>query len=266
MPIPNQVGLQQPKPPSDVAWFDYTDVSSSVAKFLKGQADRIRRSVGKSIIEIGKDLVAAKHYLSHGAFLRWVESEVGIPARTAQAYMQVAQWATGKNATVALLPPTLLYLLSAPSTPKDFIDDVLKRAGAGEHIGLPAIRGELKALRETLRDEEKQDGGVVHRPPERRAENPPTKLDVGATVVEAVAVLARGLSEADFVRVRDIMTSKIVLDDPKLPEKIEAAFRTVTRSPERTRKLRPQASGVPHWPSLNGGEIQHAPAVARAST
>jgi hypothetical protein len=42
--------------------------------------------------------IAAKHYLSHGSFLRWVETEAGLPARTAQAYMQVAHWASGKNA------------------------------------------------------------------------------------------------------------------------------------------------------------------------
>jgi hypothetical protein len=59
----------------------YFLVSPSVANFLRGQADRIRQYTRKSIIQIGKDLVAAKRYLSHGAFLRWVESEVGIPVR-----------------------------------------------------------------------------------------------------------------------------------------------------------------------------------------
>jgi hypothetical protein len=38
-------------------------LAPSVAEFLKGQAERIRRCVASSIVNIGKDLIAAKHYL-----------------------------------------------------------------------------------------------------------------------------------------------------------------------------------------------------------
>jgi hypothetical protein len=84
--------------------FDYGVLESSVAEFLeflKVQVHRIRRQAPISIVHIGKGLIVAKHYLSRGMFLKWVEGEVGIPARTAQAYMHVAQWAAHKNATVA---------------------------------------------------------------------------------------------------------------------------------------------------------------------
>src|ERR1700712_4880530 len=102
--------------------FDYSSVSSPLANFLKGQADRIRRQCVTSIIQIGKALLEAKRHLSHGAFLLWVECEVCMPVRTAQAYMRVAQWASAqKTAVVAHLSPTILYLLSAPSTPEDFV-------------------------------------------------------------------------------------------------------------------------------------------------
>jgi hypothetical protein len=248
MPACNQVSLRSAKRPDDVSWFDYSDVSSSVAKFLKGQADRICRSAGKSVIEIGKHLIGAKHYLSHGAFLRWVECEVGMPARTAQAYMQVAQWASGKNPAVALLPPTLLYLLSAPCTPHEFIVDVLKRAAAGEHISLPAVRGELKALREAKCDESQNEAINGHRPPAHRprTESASKILDLGATVMGAVAIMARGLSKSDFTRVQEILTSKSVLCDPDFTQKIEAAFRSVKEVMEPRRKLRSQALTPPH--------------------
>ncbi len=77
-----------------------------------------------------------------------------MPVRTAQAYMRVAQWASGKNAIVAHLSPTMLYLLSAPSTPEDFVSDILARVEAGESIAPSVMREELKALRSNKRPED----------------------------------------------------------------------------------------------------------------
>ena len=196
--------------------FDYESLPSATAKFLKGQADRIRRYVGKSIVDIGKDLIGAKHYLSHGEFLRWVESEVGIPARTAQAYMQVAHWLAGKSAAIALLPPSLLYVLSSPSTPKDFIERILKKAEAGERMALSTIREELKARSQARQGGQKSAA---------RKEPPCAAISRAApTVMDAIAIIAEGLSTADFAKVRNIMTSKHILEDPELPHLIGMAF------------------------------------------
>jgi hypothetical protein len=203
--------------------FDYGSVPSSVATFLKKQADKIQRTAAKSIIDIGKDLVAAKHYLSHGQFLGWIEAEVGIPARTAQAYMQVAQWITGKSVRVAHLPPSVLYVLSAPSTPQDFIRDILNDVEAGKHIELSAIRGKLKALRHDRRQESQETSAVEHVGQSEAT----TGVDAQTGLVELINILARGLSNTDFTRVREIMTSKRVLDDPELGHNICRAFSTV---------------------------------------
>src|SRR4030081_764009 len=80
--------------------FDYSLVAASLARFLRGQAERIRRQCASSILQIGRALLEAKRHLSHGAFIQWIESEVCIPARTAQAYMRVASWSVGKGAAV----------------------------------------------------------------------------------------------------------------------------------------------------------------------
>jgi hypothetical protein len=101
---------------------DYESLPLSVAKFLRGQADRIRRQCATSAIQIGKALLEAKRHLSHGRFLRWVECEVCIPVRTAQAYMRVANWASDKGATVAHLSPSALYLLSASGVSEEFAE------------------------------------------------------------------------------------------------------------------------------------------------
>jgi len=206
--------------------FDYRNLPASVTDFLKGQAHRIRRQATMSIIHIGKDLIAAKHYLPHGAFLNWVVAEVDIPARTAQAYMQVAQWAANKSATVALLPPALLYFLSASRTPDSIVDDILKRVEMGERVELPAIRQELKRLRESRRKGNSDPGRTVQ-------QAAPLDHDDWATAVEteptaslqrAVAILGRGLCMEDFALVREIFTSKAVLNAPELAKNIAGAF------------------------------------------
>lgn len=213
--------------------FDYGSVSSSIASFLKKQADKIQRTAAKSIIDIGKDLVAAKHYLSHGQFLGWIEAEVGIPARTAQAYMQVAQWITGKSARVAHLPPSVLYVLSAPSTPQEFIRDILNDVEAGKHVELSAIRGKLRALRHDRRQETPEPGA----PEDVRQSEATVAVDARTGLVELINILARGLSDTDFIRVREIMTSKRVLDDPELGQNICSAFSVIDECEKNGRPL-----------------------------
>jgi hypothetical protein len=225
VPKPTSVDAAQlMKCPDGTPEFDYSSVSPSVAEFLRGQAARIQKYSTKAIIQIGKDLAGAKHYLSHGAFLRWVEDEVGIPARTAQSYMRVASWASVKSATVALLPPTALYALASSGVPKEFVEEVLRRVEEGERIQLPSLRAQIKALRETTsrRDNrsaggemDDQLGGSLH------AHN---TAATAALISDAVKILARALTAADFTQVREIITSKAVLDDPDLPRLLERAF------------------------------------------
>jgi hypothetical protein len=193
--------------------FDYAGLSLSVAKFLRGQADRIRRAIGLSVVRLGKDLIEAKHHLSHGAFLNWVESEVGIPARSAQAYMQVAQWAKDKKDSVALLAPSILYVLSAPSTPREFTLGVLKRIERGEGVKLESIRAELKALRGEKKKETVKTSTVGR-----------NESDDWTELLNAAMIAARGLSRADFGQVVHNLTSRAVLDDDDLGRNLAAAL------------------------------------------
>jgi hypothetical protein len=212
------------------AEFDYGDAPPAVRAFLSAQAARIRRSVGGSIVAIGRELIAAKQHLAHGIFLRWVESEIGIPARTAQGYMQVAEWLAGKDAAVAQLPPSLLYVLSAPSTPRSFTLDILRRIEAGEHIRLPQVREELRELagrkRRALLDRRSDpDAGTSAAAPDARAPEAATV----AVLIQVVGVLARELSATDFASIRDLMTNSAT-DNPAVRSKWSAAFQAVDRA------------------------------------
>jgi hypothetical protein len=204
----------------EISRFDYNSVEKPVAKFLIGQAERIRKYVQTTTIQIGKDLLGAKHYLDHGQFLRWVEHEVGMPARTAQAHMRVAQWALNKSAIVAHLPPTLLFILSAPSTPEDFTRQVLERLEAGEPVVPATVRVQLRAARISMLEQQRHHDGSGNGP------------DAGglieqAAVRDAILILFFQLPRPEFDRVKQILTSQDVLHDPELSRKILEAFSAV---------------------------------------
>src|SRR5690242_142488 len=59
--------------------FDYASVPKSVASFLQGESERVRRQYRSSIVQTGKELLRVKRYLLHGSFITWVEAEVGMP-------------------------------------------------------------------------------------------------------------------------------------------------------------------------------------------
>jgi len=209
--------------------FDYGCVSPPLAKFLKGQAERIRHQCVTSIIQIGKSLVEAKRHLSHGAFLRWVQYEVHLPVRTAQAYMRVASWASNKNATVAHLTPTMLYLLSAPSTPEDFSAEILAQVEAGEPIAPSALRQALKVRR--LQERTGGQSGVETTLMPDAGSSDPIESEScnGSNELSAlVEMLTTRLSAMEFERAQQIMTSTTVLNDPDLPNNLRRAFSVTT--------------------------------------
>jgi hypothetical protein len=150
-----------------------------------------------------------------------------MPVRTAQAYMRVAHWVSAKkNTAIGRLPPTILYILSAPSTPEDFVSDILSRLEAGELIAPSVIRKELH----TLRSSRSRDGGFEtkanpnHALPMKRWDEVQARRNASADLSELVTILIARLSAADFERVRKIMTSEAVLSDPELLPNLRRAF------------------------------------------
>jgi hypothetical protein len=114
--------------------FDYGRLNPDVVSRLREQADLIKAKITKTtadIIDIGQHLAAAKKHTEHGQFVRWVEAEIGIEARSAQRFMAAARL-HDKNDTVSLLPPATVYRLAAKSTSPAVVDAVITKAVAGE--------------------------------------------------------------------------------------------------------------------------------------
>ena len=138
--------------------------------------------------------------------------------------MRAAQWAAGKSAAVAHLPASAIYMLSANGVPEKFVVDVLERVEAEEQIGAAAIRQELKAFLQSGSEKCSASNGAVQQIQE---EYPIGDTTAGSPIAELAALLAHKLSELDFVRVCQILTSDGVLSDPDLAEKLEQQFRMV---------------------------------------
>ena len=141
--------------------FDYGALSPKIAEALREHTARIRHQVKATttaIVWIGRDLMAVKQMLGHGQFVRWVESECGFSARTAQNYLRAAEFLEGKSATVALLSPATLYRLSAKNAPPEVVDAVINRAADGEisEADVARIFGEYNNLKRRATRKERE--------------------------------------------------------------------------------------------------------------
>jgi hypothetical protein len=153
--------------------FDYGDVLPELATRLRAQAERIRGRIRKSteeIIDIGRDLLAVKDELERGAFICWVETEVGINRRTAQAYISAAKLYE-KSATVALFPPATVYRLASKSAPAEVVETVIAKADAGEIVPEVVVQGMLSEAQARHRREVRQKRKASIRPPRAGDEN-----------------------------------------------------------------------------------------------
>lgn len=110
--------------------FDYAALPVDSALTARAAAERIKLRLKRTvedIIEIGRELKAVKDELPHGQFLPWIAAEFEMSERTARDFMQVHERFGGKSAIIADLKPTILYALSAPSTPDSVIDKAIEK-------------------------------------------------------------------------------------------------------------------------------------------
>jgi hypothetical protein len=105
---------------------------------IEQRAQRIRDLVGAArtcIIEIGRELIAAKGELPHGDWLPWLETEFGWSVRTADNYMNVAhKFASVANFDGLTIDATALYALASPDVPPAAREEAIGRAAKGERI------------------------------------------------------------------------------------------------------------------------------------
>ena len=163
-------------------------LSPAQAALAERAAARIRdyqRTSTAEMLEVGKLLNEVKVALPHGAFGRWLESEVGWTQRTAQNYMRAAEVFAGKSETVSHLPPNTLYKLAAPSIPESVretaiasiedparppVADIHEMVERARQEAKEAARQEAKARRKAKLSSEEVARGIKAEERRRRKE------------------------------------------------------------------------------------------------
>lgn len=118
--------------------FEYSILEAQTRIVIQERTDEIKtlmRRTSQDIIDIGQKLIEVKEYLGHGSFIKWLKSEFNWSVSTATKFMQVAEEFKFVNFTNLNITASVLYLIAAPSTPKEARVEVLQRASNGENIG-----------------------------------------------------------------------------------------------------------------------------------
>ena len=131
--------------------FEYEQLDDAAANEAKAVVERYRDRQKAYVIDTGRDLLAIKARLEHGLFLEWVQAEMGMTPRSAQRAMIAAEVLGDKSDTVSYLPPSVLYELSAPSTPEVVRAAVLRRIEAGEAVRPEKILHDVREGRDRVR-------------------------------------------------------------------------------------------------------------------
>jgi CheY-like chemotaxis protein len=122
--------------------FDYSQLDMETSQFVQQQTQEIRglmRRTAQNIVDVGAKLKQVKDKLEHGQFLKWLEAE-SWSRSLAVKFMQVADKFKYVNFTHLDIAPSALYLLAAPSTPEEVVEEAIQRAQTGEPIAYATAR------------------------------------------------------------------------------------------------------------------------------
>jgi hypothetical protein len=136
---------------------DKSELPRSATIALAQHADAIRaagRRTIENVVDIGRHLVEAKRLCGHGNWLPWLEREFGWSEDTAERYMKLADDRFRKLRNLSL-PVSCLYLLTAPGTPPEVRQSVIKRAASGEKISHAEIKAAVGEARHFVKPSKK---------------------------------------------------------------------------------------------------------------
>lgn len=118
--------------------FEYGVLEAEKRKVVQQYTNEIKGAMRRSsqdIIDIGHKLTEVKQHLGHGSFRNWLKFEFNWSVSAATKFMQVWEQFKCVNFTHLNITASTLYLIAAPSTPKQARVEVLERASNGENIG-----------------------------------------------------------------------------------------------------------------------------------
>ena len=105
--------------------YQHLGLSRRDAFALEGHAARIISRQRRAVLEIGRELCAARELAQLGAWGPFLQ-RVGLEERTAQNYMNVFKRFGEQPEIISALPPTALYRLAAPNADPVIVAEIVE--------------------------------------------------------------------------------------------------------------------------------------------
>lgn len=95
--------------------------SAPARSLMEIEADILaqKRTIGRSIVIIGQDLIEAKSKMEHGLWGTWLEERVNFSQSTAENYMKIAEQVGGDSMLLNLPYTKILALLAVPAEERE---------------------------------------------------------------------------------------------------------------------------------------------------
>lgn len=157
---------------------EHRDAVRRAARTIKPLLKR----TAEDIFIIGAELRDVKAMLPHGKYTEWLSVEFGLSDRMAQHFVNVRERLGPKSDKFSVLPPSTLYLLAAPSTPDEAIQEVEQRLDSGDRLTVASVQRTIKFAKRqqhpsTMTIEGEVVGGSKRTPPLA-----PSRSDVQALI------------------------------------------------------------------------------------
>jgi hypothetical protein len=104
---------------------------------------RLRRTA-EDIVLVGQDLKMIKDSLDQGQFSEWISDNFDMTHRTANNFINVYSKFHDRLDMIDHLKPSILYQLSAPSTPDEVVDEVTKMEKNPTLSEFEALKNQVK--------------------------------------------------------------------------------------------------------------------------
>jgi hypothetical protein len=204
-----------------------------------------KRVVG-DVIEIGRRLTECKATLGHGNWLPWLDREFGWEETTALRFMRVFELQNKSGKLLDLdVPVSSLYLLAAPSTPKEARDAVIDAAAGGKRLTHDEVKDLIaRAVEESGRELSQQIDEANRQLSDLRAEHDRRQKEIEQKIRGEYA-----LKYEDKVVLTEAEMGTLVADQMKPLEKqlkdTQQQLESSQRELERIKNRKKEQDGTP---------------------
>ncbi|WP_315792685.1 DUF3102 domain-containing protein [Bradyrhizobium sp. SZCCHNRI1002] len=121
-------------------------MTTEIALTLDQIAKKVRAHLHRGTceyLEAGRWLTEAKCKCEHGQWMPWLNDNFGLSDRMAQHLINATSKFGANAKRVSDLPQRVVFLLAAPSTPEEVVDDVIAEAKAGKPVTTATVKKKI---------------------------------------------------------------------------------------------------------------------------